>query len=107
VAGFRPKSANAVLNYQRGKYRGSLQTNWIDSHLVTVSASAALIIRQAPRTTMNFKLTYDLTSRTSIYFNLDNVLRTPINSRYYVYEDRVGYTRLPYRSVAAGVQGRF
>ena len=107
VVGFRPKTANAVLNYQRGKYRGSLQANWIDSYLSAISTNAALIQREAPRTTMNFKFTYDLTSRTSIYFNLDNLLRTPINSRYYVYEDRVGYTRLPYRSVAAGVQGRF
>ena len=107
VAGFRPKTANAVLNYQRGKYRGSLQANWIDTHLVTVSSNAALIVYQAPRTTMNLKFTYDLSSRTSLYFNLDNLLRTPINSRYIAYEDRIGYTRLPYRSVAAGVQGRF
>lgn len=107
VAGFRPKSANAVLNYQRGKYRGSLQANWIDSYLVTVSTNAALILYEAARTNMNFKFTYDLSSRTSLYFNVDNLLRTPINSRYYVYEDRVGFTRLPYRSVAAGVQGRF
>ena len=107
VAGFRPKSANAVLNYQKGKYRGSLQANWIDSYLVTVSANPALILYEAPRTNMNFKFTYDISSRTSIYFNVDNLLRAPINSRYYVYEDRVGFTRLPYRSVAAGVQGRF
>jgi hypothetical protein len=56
---------------------------------------------------MNFKFTFDLSSRTSFYFNLDNLLRTPLNSRYYVYEDRIGYTRLPYRSVSAGIQGRF
>ena len=91
----------------RGKYRGSLQANWIDTHLVTVSANPALIVYQKPRTTMNFKLTYDLTPRTSVYFNLDNLLRTPINSRYYLYEDREGFTRVPYRSVAAGIQGRF
>ena len=96
-----------MLNYQKGKYRGSLQANWIDSYLVTVSANPALILYEAPRTNMNFKFTYDISSRTSIYFNVDNLLRTPINSRYYVYEDRVGFTRLPYRSVAAGVQGRF
>lgn len=107
VAGFRPRTANAVLNYQRGRYRASLQANWIDDYLVTVSSNPALIVYDAARTTMNFKLTFDLSSRTSLYFNLDNLLRTPLNSRYYVYEDRVGYTRLPYRSVAAGIQGRF
>jgi len=107
VAGFRPKSANAVLNYQKGKYRASLQANWIDTHLVTVSSNAALIVYQAPRTSASFKFTYDFSSRTSFYLNLDNLLRTPINSRYYAYEDRVGFTRLPFRSIAAGVQGRF
>jgi iron complex outermembrane receptor protein len=107
VVGFRPKSANAVLNYQRGKYRGSLQANWVGAYLYAISTTAALIQYEAPRTTMNFKFTYDLSSRTSVYFNLDNLLRTPINRRYYVYEDRIGYTRLPYRSVSAGVQGRF
>jgi iron complex outermembrane recepter protein len=107
VAGFRPKSANAAINYQKGRYRGSLQTTWVDKHLVTVASNAALIVYQAPRTSMNFKFTYDLSSRTSVYFNLDNLLRSPINSRYYVYKDRIGFTRLPYRSVAAGVQGRF
>jgi len=107
VAGFRPKTANAVLNYQKGRYRASIQANWIDAYLVTVSTNAALMLYEAPRTTMNFKFTYDVSSRTSVYLNLDNLLRTPLNSRYYVYEDRVSFTRLPYRSIAAGVQGRF
>lgn len=107
VAGFRPKTANAVLNYQKSGYRASLQASWIDDYLVTVSSNAALMLYDAARLTMNFKFTYDLSSRTSIYFNLDNLLRTPLNSRYYVYADRVGYTRLPFRSVAAGIQGRF
>ena len=57
---------------------------------------------------VNVKFTYDLTSRTSVYLNLDNLTRSPINSRYYaLMEDRIGYTRLPFRSIAAGVQGRF
>lgn len=107
VPGFRPRSANAVLNYQKGRYRGSLQANWIDAYLLTTSTNAALLVYEAARTSMNFKFTFDLTSRTSIYFNADNLLRTPINTRYYAYPDRVGFTRLPYRSVAAGVQGRF
>jgi TonB-dependent receptor len=108
VAGFRPRTANAMLNYQKGRYRASLQASWIDDFLVSVSTNAALILYDSARTTMNFKFTFDLTSRTSFYLNLDNLLRTPLNRRYYgPYEDRIGYTRLPYRSIAAGVQGRF
>jgi iron complex outermembrane receptor protein len=107
VPGFRPKSANAVLNYQQGRYRASLQANWVGDFLLTTSTNAALLVYEAARTSMNFKFTFDLTRSTSLYFNADNLLRTPINSRYYAYEDRIGFTRLPYRSVAAGVQGRF
>lgn len=36
----------------------------------------------------------------------DNLLRAPINSRYFTLRERIGYTRTPFRSVAAGVQGR-
>ncbi|MBI5689099.1 MAG: TonB-dependent receptor [Verrucomicrobia bacterium] len=107
VPGFRPRSANAVLNYQQGRYRASIQANWIDAYLLTTSTNAALLVYEAARTSLNFKFTFDLSSRTSLYFNADNLLRTPINSRYYAYEDRIGYTRLPYRSISAGVQGRF
>lgn len=107
VAGFRPKSANAAINYQRGKYRGSVQVNWVDAYLLTVAANAAQIVYEAPRTSAAFKLTYDFSSRTSFYLNLDNLTRAPINHRYYTDSNRIGYTRLPFRSIAAGIQGRF
>jgi hypothetical protein len=84
-----------------------LLLGWIDSYLLTTSTNAALLVYQAPRTMMNFKFTYNLSHRTSLYFNADNLLCTPLNSRYYVFEDRVGFTRLPFRSVAAGIQFRF
>jgi iron complex outermembrane recepter protein len=107
VAGFRPKTANAAISYQRGKYRGSLQANWVDAYLLTIAANPALVVYEAPRTSAAFKFTYDFSSRTSVYFNVDNLTRSPINSRYYATPERIGYTRLPFRSVAAGVQGRF
>ena len=108
VAGFRPRAANAALSYQIRKYRASVQANWVDDYLLTVAANPAQIVYEAARLTMNFKFTYDLTSRTSVYLNLDNLTRSAINSRYYArMPDRIGYTRLPFRSIAAGVQGRF
>jgi TonB-dependent receptor len=107
VAGFRPRAANAAISYQRGRYRGSLQGTWVGSYLQAVSTTAALIQYEAPRQTVNFKFTYDLSPRTSFYLNLDNLTRSPINSRYYTQRQRVGYTRLPHRSIAAGIQGRF
>ena len=108
VAGFRPRQANAALTYQIRRYRASVQANWVDDYLLTVAANAAQIVYEAARLVVNVKFTYDLTSRTSVYLNLDNLTRSPINIRYYaLMEDRIGYTRLPFRSIAAGVQGRF
>lgn len=107
VAGFRPMIANAALTYQKGKYRGSLQGNWVGSYLVSIAANPAQTVHERARITLALKLTYDLSRRTSVYLNLDNLTRSPINHRYYTYEDRVGFTRLPYRSLAIGVQGRF
>ena len=107
VVGFRPKAANAAVSYQIRKYRASVQANWVGDYLSSIAANPAQIQYEAARTTVNFKFTYDLSSRTSVYLNLDNLTRSTINRRYYVYEDRIGYTRLPYRSIAAGVQGRF
>jgi TonB-dependent receptor len=108
VAGFRPRQANAALTYQIRKYRASVQANWVDDYLLTVAANPSQIVYEAARLVVNVKFTYDLTSRTSVYLNLDNLTRSPINSRYYaLMKDRIGYTRLPFRSIAAGVQGRF
>ena len=108
VPGFRPRQANAALTYQIRKYRASVQANWVDDYLLTTSATPALVVYEAARLVVNVKFTYDLTPRTSVYLNLDNLTRSPINSRYYAsYKDRIGYTRLPFRSIAAGIQGRF
>jgi TonB-dependent receptor len=107
VAGFRPKQANVAINYQIRKYRASVQANWVDDYLLTVAANPAQIVYEKARLVVNTKLTYDLSPRTSVYLNLDNLTRSPINSRYYTLHDRIGYTRLPFRSIAAGVQGRF
>lgn len=108
VAGFRPRAANAAISYQIRMYRASVQANWVDDYLLTVAANPSQIVYESARTTVNVKFTYDLSPRTSVYLNVDNVTRSPINSRYYaMMPDRIGYTRLPYRSIAAGVQGRF
>lgn len=108
VAGFRPRAANAALTYQIRKYRASVQAQWVDDYLQTVAANASQIVYEDARLVVNLKFTYDLTPRTSVYLNLDNLTRSPINQRYYAQmEDRIGYTRLPFRSIAAGIQGRF
>lgn len=107
VAGFRPKTGNVAVTYQQGRYRASIQANWVDTYLVTVSANPALITYQAPRTFTSVKLTYRLTNRLNLYLNWDNIFREPTNSTYFAYKDRVGTTRLVYPTIGAGVQGRF
>jgi uncharacterized alpha-E superfamily protein len=108
VAGFRPRQANAAISYQIRKYRASVQSQWVDDYLLTVAANPSQIVYEAARLVVNLKFTYDFSRTTSFYLNLDNLTRSPINSRYYAQmTDRIGYTRLPFRSIAAGVQGRF
>lgn len=108
VPGFRPRQANAAISYQIRKYRASVQANWVDDYLLTTATNPAAVVYEAARLVVNVKFTYDLSRTTSVYLNLDNLGRSPINSRYYgPYQDRIGYTRMPFRSIAAGIQGRF
>jgi iron complex outermembrane receptor protein len=107
VAGFRPKTANVTLNYRRGKFGVSLQTNWLGTYLTTVSTNAASLEYESPRLITAAKVTYALTPRTSLYCNWDNVFGEPEINRYRGYEDRVSNTSKVYSGIAAGFQGRF
>ncbi len=107
VAGFRPKTGNVTINYRRGKFGVSLQTNWLGTYLATVSTNAASLEYEAPRTITTAKFTYAITNRTSLYFNWDNIFQEPEINRYRGYKDRVSNTNIVYSGIAAGIQGRF
>lgn len=107
VAGFRPKTGNLALSYQRNRFKFSTQANWVDTYLVSVSTNAASITYQAPRTFVSAKVTYSLTSRTNLYLNWDNITKSPVNDTYVGYNDRVATTRQLYSTIGLGVQGRF
>jgi TonB-dependent receptor len=107
VAGFRPKTANLALSYQKNRYKFSMQANWVDTYLTSVSTNAALILYQAPRTFVGAKFTYTLTNRTNLYLNWDNITKAPVNSNYAAFSDRVTTTRQLYSTIGLGIQGRF
>jgi TonB-dependent receptor len=107
VAGFRPKTANFALNYQKNRYKFSMQANWVDTYLTSVSTNAALILYQKPRTFVGAKFTYTLSSRTNLYMNWDNITKSPVNNIYAAFPDRVTTTRQLYSTIGVGVQGRF
>jgi TonB-dependent receptor len=107
VAGFRPKTANVALSYQLNRFRFSAQANWVDTYLISVSTNAAAITYESPRTFVSAKFSYRATPRTTVYLNLDNITKEPVNNRYTGYSDRTSITRQLYPSVGFGVQGRF
>ena len=107
VAGFRPKTANFALSYQRNRFKFSMQANWVDTYLTSISTVAASILYQAPRTFVGAKFTYTLTNRTNLYLNWDNITKAPVNSNYAAYSDRITTTRQLYSTIGAGIQGRF
>jgi hypothetical protein len=107
VAGFRPKTANIALSYQRNRFRFSAQANWVDTYLISVSTNAASVTYESPRTFVSAKFNYRVTPRTTVYLNLDNITREPVNNRYTGYSERTSIIRQLYPSVGFGVQGRF
>lgn len=107
VAGFRPRTGNFALTYQLNRFRFSAQANWVDTYLISVSTNAASITYEAPRTFVSAKFSYRATPGTTVYLNLDNVTREPVNNRYTGYPDRTSITRQLYPTVGFGVQGRF
>ena len=107
VAGFRPKTANFALSYQLNRFRFSAQANWVDTYLISVSTNAASITYESPRTFVSAKFNYRVSPRTSVYLNLDNITREPVNNRYTGFSDRTSIIRQLYPSVGFGVQRRF
>ena len=107
VAGFRPKTGNLAVSYQKNRLRLSAQANWVDTYLITVSTNAALIQYQAPRTFVAAKATYAVSPRTTLYLNWDNITNAPVNDRYAGYKDRMTIVRQLYPTIGAGIQGRF
>ena len=107
VAGFRPKTGNFALSYQKNRFKFSTQANWVDTYLTSVSTNAASISYQAPRVFVGAKFVYTLNNHTTLYLNWDNITKSPGNSTYTGYKDRVNTTRQLYSTVGAGVQGRF
>ena len=62
---------------------------------------------ESPRTFVSAKFNYRVSPRTSVYLNLDNITREPVNNRYTGFSERTSIIRQLYPSVGFGVQGRF
>ena len=80
VAGFRPKTGNISLSYDRNRFGAIIQTNWVDTYLTSVSTNAASITYSSPKITeaLYAKFTFKLSKTLNLYFNWDNVLVEPL-----------------------------
>ncbi|MDP3069332.1 MAG: TonB-dependent receptor [Opitutaceae bacterium] len=107
VAGFVPKTGNVALTYLGHGLNIRLNAVWRSEYLVTNSANAALLVYQEPKLQVNLKTRYNLSRRTAIFCDIENLNKSPITETWVGSKDRPNQTRIVVAKVVAGVSGRF
>ncbi|MBL9186432.1 MAG: TonB-dependent receptor [Opitutaceae bacterium] len=107
VAGFVPKTGNVALTYLGHGLNIRLNAVWRSEYLVTNSANPALLVYQEPKLQVNLKTRYNLSRRTAIYCDIENLNKSPITETWVGSKDRPNQTRIVVAKVVAGVSGRF
>ncbi|MBI5693141.1 MAG: TonB-dependent receptor, partial [Verrucomicrobia bacterium] len=107
VAGFVPKTANVALSYLGYGWNLRLNAVWRSTYLLSVSANPALLQYQEPKTQVNLKTRYQLSRRTAVFCDIENLNKSPITEAYFATKDRPSQTRIVVAKVVAGVTGRF
>ncbi len=107
VAGFLPKTGNMMVNYRNSRWDIRVLVNWRDTYLVGVASSAARLRYQAPRTTVNLKTRYTLSSAFQLFCDVDNIFSELASERYWGVPERAGETQTTVPKIVAGIQGRF
>lgn len=107
VAGFVPKTGNVAITYLGKGLNIRLNAVWRDTYLVTNSANAALLVYQEPKMQINLKTKYAISSKLSVFCDIENLNKSPITETYVGSKDRPNQTRIVVAKIVAGIQGRF
>jgi iron complex outermembrane receptor protein len=107
LAGFVPRIANIGLDYIQSRWSFRLSAVWRGDHLSGINANAALLRYQRPRTQVDLKTKYNLSSRLGFFCDLENLTRAEENWEYYGNESRPGTVNRLAPKVVAGLQGTF
>lgn len=107
LAGFVPKTANVGIDYIRSGWSIRVNAVWRGEYLAGISPNAALLQYQRPRTQVDIKTKYNLTSRLGFFCDFENITYETENWIYYGNESRPGTVNRIAPKIVAGIQGTF
>ena len=107
LVGFVPKSGNVGFTYNALPWSIRLQMNYTGSQLFRYNANLASRQYEYSKNPLDLSVKYTINPRFSLYCDVINVFRSPIQRRYqYVPFREMGHDRYS-PSVKAGIMGRF
>lgn len=107
LAGFVPKTANIGLDYIRSGWSVRVNAVWRGRFLAGISSNEALLQYQRPRTQVDIKTKYNLSSRFGLFCDFENITYETENWIYYGNESRPGTVNRIAPKIVAGIQGTF
>lgn len=107
LAAFIPRAGNAAITYLGHGWNIRLNAVWRDTYLVGISTNEALLRYQQPKLQINLKTRYSISPALSVFFDIENLNKSPITETYWGREDRPAETRIVVAKVVAGIMGRF
>ena len=107
LVGFVPKSGNVGLTYHAHPWAIRAQMNYTGSQLFRFNATLASRQYEYSKSPLDISVKYSFSPRFSVYLDVINVFRSPIQRRYqYVPEREMGHDRYS-PVIKAGITGRF
>jgi TonB-dependent receptor len=106
VENFVPRTGNVGLTYNYRRFAARAQVNYTGNYLITYSADRSRLIYGAPRTTTNAGFSYELSSKLTVFCDLQNLFNPPTYN-YRLYRERPQRVYSYYSAISLGVKGRF
>ena len=107
LVGFVPKSGNLGLTYNAMPWSIRAQVNYTGSQLFRFNATLANRQYEYSKSPVDLSVKYTFSPRFSVYLDVINVFRSPIQRRFqYVSSREMGHDRYS-PSIKAGISGRF
>lgn len=107
LAGFVPKTANVGIDYIGSGWSIRLNAVWRGRFLAGNNPNAALLQYQRPRTQVDIKTKYNLSSRLGFFCDFENITSETENWIYFGNESRPGTVNMISPKIVAGIQGTF
>jgi TonB-dependent receptor len=107
IAGFLNTTGNIGLGYRGLGLDLRLQAVYRGKYLTSNSTNPALVTYQRSKVSWTWKSRYNFSKRLGVFFDLENIISTPLDNLYAAYPDRVTSYRTFNTKIVGGVTGRF